>query len=182
MVLRLPGYSEYGSFYFQLKQKAYLVSEGFPCCLLFVDLLVRWLEKKLSQPCFLKCWLHGDEFPMVESISKTSSPPQKNKSKFFPHRKIAGKTRVVSCWWQLGHFHNIPYSKDFQGWDPSFFCVFLGGRSGHRKLHGGALRFESSRVGFHNKCASECFEGENLWHLERHMAGAMVKHCFIQGE
>ena len=65
-------------------KKALVVSKQFPCCFLFLDLLVRWLEKMTN--IFPKWPYNGDE--SHRKIRQKTSP-NKQIPKFFPMEKNA---------------------------------------------------------------------------------------------
>lgn len=173
MVTRLPGYSFIDPFTSNLNKGLGGVQR--------TPMLFSCVRFTRSVPCFPEMVkLHGDEFPISRIFKNITYKKQIHVfSPWKNHWHWPVFCVMLDCW---GHFHKILYSNDFQGWDPSFFLFYLGGRSGYRKLHGGALRFESSRVGFftthglRSVLEKTCDTWKDIW------PGAMVKHCFIQGE
>ena len=153
MVIRLPGYSFIDPFTSNLNKGLGGVQR--------MSMLFSGVRFTRSVPCFPEMVkLHGDEFP-ISRIFKNIT--YKKQIHFFPHRRITRQKDpcFVSCWIVGGISIKLHIPRIFKAEIHRFFLFFLGSRSGYRKLHGGALCFESSRVGFDNTWASQCF-GENL--------------------
>lgn len=134
----------------------------------------RWLEKNHHKPpCFPEMVkLHGDKFPMVESIFKKKHHLQNQQIHVFSPSISLAKRPVfcvmLDCW---AHFHKTPYSNDFKGWDSLCFFVFSRWQIRVSKIARWCVAFREFTKSAFTTHGLRCFEGENLWHLERHMAG-----------